>query len=502
MATLQENIDSMNLAFQTHMKNKNPGVDAQTILNIEEYALAYATAIANAIGAGTSSVPVGDYLKKSGGADGVMSGKLTANSGFEAGFSNSKKIETTDEGVLIFGKQDISGDLFINNGSIKSNALTTLSKHIIEGVGSTIALGNENIHNNLKGVDFLFSTSITPSLFSVNETRAAFKGNTLLHEGNANLSTIDWAMKNANVQGALTVVGVSTFSNSLLANYGFQGGVGNAKKIEAISNGVEIFGDLFIGAGSQIRSRYNDNPVLEDLNNGSTTINASDGDLYLGYQNTNKNILSANLHNYNGTRLLLDKFGKANLNWGFEGGKSGDKKIETHDQGVTVYGSFQIDDDLTSIKKGADNTIKIENGLGYVDIGAKSGDICELNTDKNKFVFNARIDAFNRVGIQNSQTRIENNKLLLNDNHYLISLADGVKHYGNSWMTGKIGTESFSTGFAGNGWQIDQDAKATFTDLVVRRRLKVYEFEVQKISSVNGSFWVSANCSAATVTKL
>ena len=115
MATLQENIDAMNLAFSTHMKNKNPGYDTATGQNIDDFSLAYATAIANAIGAGTSSIPITDYVKKTGGADGVMSGKFTANHGFEAGFNSTKMIE------CISGIMNFHGDINHVSGVFKGH---------------------------------------------------------------------------------------------------------------------------------------------------------------------------------------------------------------------------------------------------------------------------------------------------------------------------------------------------------------------------------------------
>ena len=43
---------------------------------------------------------------------------------------------------------------------------------------------------------------------------------------------------------------------------------------------------------------------------------------------------------------------------------------------------------------------------------------------------------------------------------------------------------------------------ATFDEVVARRKFRAYEFEVEKTSVTNGSFWISDSCSGDTVEKL
>ena len=42
---------------------------------------------------------------------------------------------------------------------------------------------------------------------------------------------------------------------------------------------------------------------------------------------------------------------------------------------------------------------------------------------------------------------------------------------------------------------------ATFDEVVARRKLRAYEFEVKKVSATNGSFWISDSCSGDSVEK-
>lgn len=48
----------------------------------------------------------------------------------------------------------------------------------------------------------------------------------------------------------------------------------------------------------------------------------------------------------------------------------------------------------------------------------------------------------------------------------------------------------------------DRSVSATFDEVVTRRKFRAYEFEVEKTSVTNGSFWISDSCSGDTVEKL
>ena len=83
-------------------------------------------------------------------------------------------------------------------------------------------------------------------------------------------------------------------------------------------------------------------------------------------------------------------------------------------------------------------------------------------------------------------------------------MSDGVKYYGNAYIVNNIGSVEFSSGFAGSGWQIYQNLltgniSATFDELTVRKKMRIYELEVQKQSVTNGSLWVSDACSGDLV---
>ena len=86
-------------------------------------------------------------------------------------------------------------------------------------------------------------------------------------------------------------------------------------------------------------------------------------------------------------------------------------------------------------------------------------------------------------------------------------MADGIRWSGNAYFDRNLSSQRFASGFAGYGWAIMEDEmvggiSATFDSLTVRKKMRVYELEVQKISVTNGSLWVSDSCSGDEVIEL
>uniref|UniRef100_UPI003567DEA8 hypothetical protein n=1 Tax=Bacteroides fragilis TaxID=817 RepID=UPI003567DEA8 len=98
-------------------------------------------------------------------------------------------------------------------------------------------------------------------------------------------------------------------------------------------------------------------------------------------------------------------------------------------------------------------------------------------------------------------------KLFFTNEIYLSSSTDGIKHYGNAYFLGSISSERFSSGMAGSGWgilhnQTTRNVTATFDEITIRKKMRVYELEVQKNAATNGALWVSDACQGDTVLKL
>ena len=105
------------------------------------------------------------------------------------------------------------------------------------------------------------------------------------------------------------------------------------------------------------------------------------------------------------------------------------------------------------------------------------------------------------------KTRLIENALMFADAVFIEGVTGGMHLNGNTTYTGSLSTTAFSSGFAGSGWAIMSDAlygdyEATFDSLTVRKKMRVYELEVQKMSVTNGSLWVSDSCSGDLVTEL
>ena len=124
------------------------------------------------------------------------------------------------------------------------------------------------------------------------------------------------------------------------------------------------------------------------------------------------------------------------------------------------------------------------------------------------FTFKKPVEAgFFSIAGSTYKTKLGENVLFFADGVFLEGVTGGIYHAGNATFSGSIGSTSFSSGFAGHGWAVLNDLlyggyEATFDSLVVRKKMKVYELEVQKISATNGSLWVSDACSGDSVTEI
>ncbi len=124
------------------------------------------------------------------------------------------------------------------------------------------------------------------------------------------------------------------------------------------------------------------------------------------------------------------------------------------------------------------------------------------------FVFSKPVEA-SRFSIVSSKykTSLIENALFLGDGVFIEGVygdkgADGMRFSGNAYILGNIGTARFSGGMSGYGWGIINNNKsygATFDELTVRKKFRVYELEVQKQSATNGSLWITDSCSGDSV---
>lgn len=130
-----------------------------------------------------------------------------------------------------------------------------------------------------------------------------------------------------------------------------------------------------------------------------------------------------------------------------------------------------------------------------------------IKSDADFINTNIPLEVKGHVGIDSSLTRLTDNCLYFNSENYLLSATGGIKHYGNAYFKNSLSSEHFSSGFAGSGWAILRNettgnVSATFDEVTVRKKMRIYEMEVQKMYTTNGSLWVSDSCSGDKVEKL
>lgn len=150
----------------------------------------------------------------------------------------------------------------------------------------------------------------------------------------------------------------------------------------------------------------------------------------------------------------------------------------------------------------------IESSSLFRDQSLSHGTTFQFDTSSEMFRFAKPVEASGFSIISSTyKTRLIENTLFLNDGIFIEGITDGMKFSGNANFTGSVSSPTFASGFAGYGWAVMQDAlyggyAATFDSLTIRKKMRVYEMEVQKISATNGSLWVSDSCSGDLVEEL
>jgi len=66
-----------------------------------------------------------------------------------------------------------------------------------------------------------------------------------------------------------------------------------------------------------------------------------------------------------------------------------------------------------------------------------------------------------------------------------------LQNVGDLRAKGYVGSDSYTSGFGGSGWRTDVSGNMTVDSLTVRKTMNVYELNINKIRSGNGSYWFS-----------
>lgn len=478
-----------------------------------------------------------DYLKKSGG---LMWGLLSANYGFEAGLDNHRLMETyheqlTDEagtfekyGIRFTHDIEIgANNLFIGGRQLleyEQKDDKTIIRSSVVNFESTSVLCSGNI---LVGADINNGVYISSSIL--------INGNQVYHGGNSNNITTDWLMYNGRVEGSLLVKGDVDILNKLRACYGAELGYNGKAYMYINNNIIHVDSDISFSIGSGIR--INDIPVLTRIDQQDIQVGAIGGSLHIGNGFTDKVILRTGIWESNAQYTLLTKYGAAYFpdsltvrhNFGKELLSS--YRIDNQDEGIIIHERLRLGSStgayLSAQSRGMALTSRLtryntpnaasdfehttsifhDSSTSFYQPLDRLSNSSVMNTDADFFKFSKPLEALGHIGIDNSYTRLAKEGLFFTSENFLLSVTDGIKHYGNSYFLNNLSCERFSSGFAGSGWAIQHNQttgniQATFDELTIRKKMRVYELEVQKDNITNGALWISNNCPADIVEKL
>jgi hypothetical protein len=515
-------------------------IEEQKLIAMKNSAYLFATSMLGTDAGGGSGGGSG-----SGGSGGMfvsiagdyMTGKLSTLFGLSAGDNGIKILDvyqTAEENaedrtsmVRINGQLHLDPyGLFINDRNVMSfsDDVLTLTGPLIRFVGDVECDGSFTVGN----------TTIDGDGIHIGSDDGDFE---FYHSGNANREDVDWKMRNGTVAGKLLVKGDTEIQGGITALHGGSFGFDD-REVLVIDDRflVKLNADLDMTGGLMIQGEkvlYLKNPEVISLSAPNKILN-------LGDDETSKIDLQTGIYDDDGEYQLVGKFGDAYFPNSFRAGHLlGNVLIETYkndteDAGVMVSRWLKFHDFFGPGLNSDGDNLQFKAPFRYiVTDGEESNQITEyrtavlqfkestslfaplnrksasltVTTDADFYVFDKPIEGKTSIGISDSKTRLLHNQLFFDDSVYWQGLSDGVKYYGNAYMVNNIGSVEFSSGFAGSGWQIYKNlltgnVSATFDELTVRKKMRVYELEVQKQSVTNGSLWVSDACSGDLVEEI
>lgn len=498
-----------------------------TSIRLHNAAYGFAYAIAGAVeggGSGNSGGILLDYLQKAGGD---MSGSLRANYGFEAGKNNKTLLDAYvyDEsaGIRFLEDIDVRGSIYLSGNKIIGYSADQDKVYVSASMidfGSSALRTNGNI---LIG-DSQTGIYITPSGLTVG-------GHAVCHKGNANRESVDWTMHNGLVAGDLEIAGKTELSGSLKALNGVELGVDGRATAVVRENEIAVNCNLSLGQDYGIK--IDGKTILGRNGTSDIMIGGIGGDLLLGSDHTNKIKLLAGIMDTDADYMLLSPYGAAYFPDSLTARHNyGDVllssyRTDSEDEGITLHKRLRFGSSSGPYLYGENDGIGFtsvfeftENGKlskaelkTVIEYGVSTSLLCPQNltvgslivdTQADSVLFTKSVESKNYFSINGSFTRLAADSLYLKDGICLLAIADGIKHFGNSYMLGDISSELFSSGFAGSGWAIQRNkttgnTMATVDELTVRKKMRVYELEVKKTSATNGALWISDSFSGDTV---
>lgn len=514
----------------------------QTSVRLHNTAYQFADAIAGAVGGGGSAGggALAEYLKRSGGD---MSGALGADYGFGAGIANRRVLEVYRTPV-----NDTQGEItsydygvrVIGDLKVEGNNLHFGDQQFITYIGKqgTIFIRYPKMDFSTSSIrsrgELYFGEDKTSGVY-ISASALRVSGHDVFHAGNAGNTASDWAMRDGTVAGILTVAGGVMLDGTLTTLHGVSLGDSGNIMLDISGGKVNVNADLSIQGPHNLN--FLELPVLSPLGNNSMALNAPGGDLIFGYETTASIRFWADLKDRLGTHTLLTSSGKAYFPDSLRAAHNlGPDLLSTYfasdeDTGMVVHKFLRLGNidgpgligaegervllssAVKRIVDGRDLFTWHNASFGHEISGSplapadRTWDDMFIGTDARHIHLGNPVYAEQFLGIAKSVTRLEKECLFLTDNHRFQSVEGGVKHYGQALFMDGLSSELFSSGLAGSGWAILRNrttgsVTATFDEIVVRRKMRVYEMEVQRTRATDGALWISDSCSGDSVEKL
>lgn len=522
-----------------------------TIL-MKNSAYLYASAIVGVVGESAGGAVEGCLLR----SGDAMEGMLSALYGFRAGVLGHTIFEVEiDENES--QNAYIYGNLINQNGAINTDCLKVGSEGIYFGESKIFYFDQDgNFWIDADKIKFGGSSSISFSEIAVGKLLITEDGITLdgkefYHAGNSNKTDVDWKMKDAEIGGNLLAHGEATIEGLFTSTGGFKFVAGETdilytSELEDGAVDIVLNADLALtvnraiklGGSKIIATRYNNEGIVSFSAPGMImNLGDTDGDLP-----TQLITLQAGLYNAAGNIQIVSKYGDGFFYGSLKAGCGGASSIglETYltsgnDYGVifnkyarlgskdgpylsadeTALAAFlnlpftYVDANYNQINISIPAKFKmLATTSQFADLSKSWSASLHFDTEAEFFVFDKQIES-RGFAIESEQykTRLIENALFFNDGVFIEGVPDGMLHSGNSYFSKSISSRAFASGFAGYGWAILEDETfggyaATVDELTVRKKMRVYELEVQKMSVTNGSLWVSDSCSGDTVEEI
>lgn len=487
-----------------------------------------------------------------------MKGALSAWYGFDAGVNGEKIFEVSIDAdetklAIVHGTLQVTGDADIAG-------LANFSGGISFDGNKTIYLDNDALvierQNILMKGDIEVDGTFKLGDVTITKNGIFWDKYEFYHSGNSNKPDVDWTMNNANVYGDLIVKQNATIDGTLTALGGFALGAAQQKLLysEVFFQLDEEGGPIQIAAtvlNSDLRIinghgiKFNDNYIVRVRNSQVVSFSAPGMIMNLGDSDngkqTEKISLQSDIWDYSNTSRLISKEGAGNFVNGL--------RAQCAVNGSSVLETFRLDADNLGtlfpkqIRFGTTegpaiyqdpNTGGLNIQIPYVNGEAEGHPTEQLKlntffsqttspfrnlaldwsatlhfyTDGEFFAFDKPVEAeFFAIKSERYHTRLIEDALFFDDGKFIEGVADGLRYAGNGYFDGSISSPSFASGFAGYGWAVKEEITnggfhATVDALTVRKKMRVYELEVQKIYGTNGSLWVSDSCSGDEVIAL